>query len=178
MPVHDWTRITAGTFHDFHKAWITELCNALNNGVLPEDYYALGEQRSGDVNPDVLTLHAETTPPWWTSETTSDDTGMVAVAGDRIVALIAILSPGNKHSQHTIGDFLDKVVAALRAGYHVLVLDLFPPGRCDPSGIHGAIWEYITNEPWPAPSDRPLTLNRRPFHAEGGEGTLLKVVQF
>jgi hypothetical protein len=78
--------------------------------------------------------------------------------GDRIVALIEILSPGNKHSQHTIGDFLDKVIAALRVGYHVLVIDLFPPGRCDPSGMHGVIWEYLTNEPWQALSDRPLTL--------------------
>jgi hypothetical protein len=190
MPVHDWTRVTAGTFHDFHNAWITELRNALNGGVLPEGYYALGEQRSGDVSPDVLTLHAETVSPGWTSETASGNTGMIAVAerppkvtlaleaatdaafyiakrrtlviyhatGDRIVALIEILSPGNKHSQHTIDDFLDKVMAALRDGYHVLVIDLFPPGRHDPSGIHGVIWEYLTNEPWQALADRPLTL--------------------
>lgn len=190
MPVHEWTRVTAGTFHDFHNAWITELRNVLNSGLLPEGYYALGEQRSGDASPDVLTLHAETAPPGWTSATASDDTGMIAVAeqppkvtltleaatdaafyiakrrtlviyhatGDRIVALIEILSPGNKHSQRTIGDFLDKVMAALRAGYHVMVIDLFPPGRCDPSGMHGAIWEDITSEPWQTLLDRPLTL--------------------
>jgi len=69
MPVREWTRVTAGTFHHFHNAWITELCNVLNGGVLPEDYYALGEQRSGDVSPDVLTLHADTVPPSWTSPT-------------------------------------------------------------------------------------------------------------
>jgi hypothetical protein len=190
MPVHEWTRVTAGTFHDFHNAWVTELRNVLNGGVLPEGYYALGEQRSGDVSPDVLTLHAETGSPGWTSEMASSDTGMIAVAeqppkvtlaleaatdaafyiakrrtlviyhvtGDRIVALIEILSPGNKHSQHTIGDFLDKVMAALREGYHVLVIDLFPPGRCDPGGMHGAIWEYLTNEPWQVLSGRPFTL--------------------
>ena len=39
-----------------------------------------------------------------------------------------------------------------------MVIDLLPPGRCDPSGMHGVIWEYITNEPWQLPSDRPLTL--------------------
>lgn len=22
MPIHDWTRVSAGTFHDFHVAWI------------------------------------------------------------------------------------------------------------------------------------------------------------
>jgi hypothetical protein len=190
MPVHAWTRVTAGTFHDFHNAWITELRNALNGGLLPANYYALGEQRSGEVSPDVLALHAEAASPSRMSATEPDEPGMIAVAeqppkvslaleatteaafyiakrrtlviyhatGDRIVALIEILSPGNKHSQHTINDFLDKAIAALRAGYHVMVIDLFPPGRCDPSGIHGVIWEYITNEPWPAMPDRPLTL--------------------
>src|SRR4029450_11603187 len=42
---------------------VTELRNALNGGVLPAGYYTLGEQHSGDVSPDVLTLHAETAPP-------------------------------------------------------------------------------------------------------------------
>jgi Protein of unknown function (DUF4058) len=190
MPVHAWTRVTAGTFHDFHTAWITELRNALNGGVLPEGYYALGEQRSGDVSPDVLTLHADTASSSRMAALVPDDSRMIAVAeqppkvslaleastdaafyiaqrrtlviyhatGDRIVAFIEILSPGNKHSQHTIDDFLDKVMAALRAGYHVLVIDLFPPGRCDPGGMHGVIWEYLTNEPWQALPDHPLTL--------------------
>jgi hypothetical protein len=190
MPAHEWTRVTAGTFHDFHSAWITELRNALNGGLLPEGYYALGEQRTGDVSADVLTLHAETDPPAQTSEAEADDSGMIAVAeqppkvtlalesatdaafyitkrrtlviyhatGDRIVALIEILSPGNKHSRHTIDDFLAKVMAALREGYHVMVIDLFPPGRCDPSGIHGVIWEYITSDLWQTLSDHPLTL--------------------
>lgn len=25
MPVHDWTIVDAGTFHDFHLAWIAEM---------------------------------------------------------------------------------------------------------------------------------------------------------
>jgi hypothetical protein len=190
MPVHAWTRVTAGTFHDFHTAWITELRNALNGGVLPEGYYALGEQRSGDVSPDVLTLHAETEPANRMTALEPDETRMIAVTeqppkvslaleastdaafyiakrrtlviyhatGDRIVALIEILSPGNKHSRRTIDDFLDKVMAALREGYHVLMIDLFPPGRCDPSGMHGVIWEYLTSTPWHTLPDRPLTL--------------------
>ena len=35
MPVHDWTRVIAGTFHDFHQGWITHLKEALNNTILP-----------------------------------------------------------------------------------------------------------------------------------------------
>ena len=56
MPLHDWTRVTAGTFHDFHSAWITFLRQSLNGGLLPPDYYAMGEQVAGSIHPDVLTL--------------------------------------------------------------------------------------------------------------------------
>ena len=49
-------------------------------------------------------------------------------------------------------------MAALREGYHVLVIDLFPPGRFEPAGLHGLIWEYITGEPSQAPAALPLTL--------------------
>ena len=44
MPIHDWTRVRDGIFHDFHHAWIEELARALNRGVLPPDFYALREQ--------------------------------------------------------------------------------------------------------------------------------------
>src|SRR5436309_13182176 len=56
MPVHDWNRVTAGTFHDFHLAWIAEIQRALNGGILPPGYYALAEQVAGEIIPDVLTL--------------------------------------------------------------------------------------------------------------------------
>ncbi|MBI2947742.1 MAG: hypothetical protein HYY23_08845 [Verrucomicrobia bacterium] len=56
MPAHDWSRVTAGTFHDFHLAWIAELRRALNSGLLPKGYSALAEQVAGEIIPDVLTL--------------------------------------------------------------------------------------------------------------------------
>src|SRR5579872_1595945 len=58
MPIHDWTRVDAGVFHDFHVTWIGQLRNALNSGLLPSDYYALAEQMAGGVGPDVLTLES------------------------------------------------------------------------------------------------------------------------
>lgn len=54
MPVHDWSRVKAGIFHDFHNAWITHLKEALNGGLLPEGYYALSEQHVGRVITDIL----------------------------------------------------------------------------------------------------------------------------
>ncbi len=41
MPIHDWTRVSAGTIHHFHTMWITHVSEALNAGLLPEGYYAL-----------------------------------------------------------------------------------------------------------------------------------------
>src|SRR2546430_14020106 len=58
MPVHEWTRVNAGTFHDFHSAWIIHLKETLNGGLLPEGFYALAEQHAGRVITDVLTLQA------------------------------------------------------------------------------------------------------------------------
>src|SRR4051812_22150533 len=56
MPIHDWTRVSAGTWHDFHLAWIAEIRNVLNDGRMPPDYYAQAEQIAGPLGPDVLAL--------------------------------------------------------------------------------------------------------------------------
>src|SRR5438445_185014 len=56
MPVHDWTRVDAGIFHHFHHSWIEESQRAINRGLRGTDYYALAEQITGNLGPDVLTL--------------------------------------------------------------------------------------------------------------------------
>ena len=38
MPIHDWTRVPANLFHDFHQTWTIRICDALNGGLLPRDY--------------------------------------------------------------------------------------------------------------------------------------------
>ncbi|MDA1051558.1 MAG: DUF4058 family protein [Planctomycetota bacterium] len=58
MPLHDWTQVEAGIFHDFHTAWISEIRKELNGGLLPAGYYALAEQHAGRYVADILTLHA------------------------------------------------------------------------------------------------------------------------
>ena len=79
-------------------------------------------------------------------------------SGDRIVALVEIVSPGNKNNRHGLRTFVEKAASALYRGYHLLILDLQPPGPRDPQGIHGAIWEEIADASYRAPADRPLTL--------------------
>jgi len=178
MPVHDWTRVSAGTFHDFHCSWIPEIRNRLNTGVLPGDYYAQVEQVAGDVNPDVLTLRtrdgdaaggtalAEAPPQVHYTASLEMDTYAKRArrlvirhsSDDHVVGLLEIISPGNKGSRQHMEDFLDKAVAALEQGYHLLLVDLFPPGPGDPEGIHGAIWSALGDDSYSAPEDKPLTL--------------------
>ena len=87
MPIHNWRRVGAGTFHHFHNAWITHLCEALNAGRLPKDVYALGEQQTSEFGPDVVALHLGfqdlSGSPHYEPPGDSDadlDGGMVAVA--------------------------------------------------------------------------------------------------
>src|SRR5579884_1122080 len=62
MPIHDWTRVDAGLFHDFHQDWTIELRRSLNAGILPPGYVALTDQQTSGPIPDVLTLHRSPQP--------------------------------------------------------------------------------------------------------------------
>jgi hypothetical protein len=79
-------------------------------------------------------------------------------SGHDVVAMIEIVSPGNKASRHMLHSFVDKAVEVLEAGVHLLIVDLFPPGPRDPQGIHAAIWSEIEGEAFQLPPDKPLTL--------------------
>jgi hypothetical protein len=69
-----------------------------------------------------------------------------------------IVSPGNKSSRAALRQFVEMTVEFIRAGVHVLVVDLFPPSVRDPQGIHKAIWDEIEEQPFELPPDKPLTL--------------------
>jgi hypothetical protein len=80
------------------------------------------------------------------------------VSGDSVVALVEIVSPGKKSSQHALHSFTEKARDFLENGIHLLILDLFPPTPRDPQGIHGAIWSAIEKDDFRLPPDEPLTL--------------------
>jgi hypothetical protein len=160
MPIHDWTRVNGGVFHDFHNAWITELRNALNCGLLPGSYYALGEQRAGvavaEAPPQVRISQEAVDAAFYASR---QRTSVIRhTTGDRIVAMIEIVSPANKHGRDPVQDFVRKVAAALREGIHVLVIDPLPPTRHDPAGMHEAIWGTVAAMEYDPPEGLPLTL--------------------
>jgi hypothetical protein len=188
MPVHDWTRVEAGIFHDFHHEWISTIRRALNDGLLPPEYYALAEQQAAGFGPDVLTLQSsdkEGDEPAPASRSSNGTTGLLLappkvrfraesskefyrrkkstivirhVSGDHIVAVVEIVSPGNKTGKNPFKALVDKACELLEHKIHLLIIDLFPPTRRDPNGIHSAIWEQVEEEPFALPADKPLTL--------------------
>jgi hypothetical protein len=75
-----------------------------------------------------------------------------------VVAVIEIISPGNKGSRSEFAAFVQKSAALIRQNVGLLVIDLFPPGGRDPQGIHKAIWDEFLEEDFEVPPDKPLTL--------------------
>jgi uncharacterized protein DUF4058 len=80
------------------------------------------------------------------------------VSGDHIVAMVEIVSPGNKAARNPLRAFVQKAAELLEKGIHLLVIDLLPPGRRDPDGIHAEIWQEIAGQEYALPPDKPLTL--------------------
>ena len=185
MPIHDWTRVGHGTFHHFHHLWVGEISKVLNSGILPPDFYAYAEQVAGDFGPDVLTLQEATPPdrdedraarpaPWLSPTPRRGDVAMdlelsrytrrqrgVIIrhsSDDRVIAIIEVVSPGNKASRNNFRTFIEKACAALTHGVHLLLIDLLPPTPREPQGIHGALLEELENAAYAAPPDKPLTL--------------------
>ncbi len=175
-------RVNAGIFHDFHRGWVESIKRAMNGGVLPSDYYALAEQITGNLGPDVLTPYAPggshaaadeprgstalaSRPPKTRFHVTAEEDAYASKANEvvihqvsnhEVVAIVKVVSPGNKGSRRAIDAFVRKAQDALAAGIHLLIVDFFPPGRRDPDGIHPAIWQG-RGGPFEFSAAKPLT---------------------
>ena len=75
-----------------------------------------------------------------------------------VLAVIELVSPGNKNSTHAIRSIVEKLAQVLREGINLLVIDPFPPSVRDPSGVHALIWNEITDQPFELRTDHPLTI--------------------
>lgn len=187
MPVHDWSLVEPAIYHAFHTAWLGVFQTCLNEGLLPEGYYALAEQHAGRSIADVLTLHASSSspsplplppatggtavaesPPRVRRKETIEATALSRrrslavrhVSGHRLVGLIEVASPSNKDRRSHVEEFAAKAVAALDAGVHFLLIDLILPGPHDPHGLHEIIFQRLGefDEAYELPEREPLTL--------------------
>ena len=194
MPIHDWTRVKAGIFHDFHHGWISQLSRALNRGLLAGRQYkrdgraaspgarwtgrphagaaavttvdAAGRRRTGAAwrwRRGRGRPRPASTPAW-------RKIGIRPAKGPRPPA-VRHASEHNtggdgsssslratRRAESALSSFVRKAQEAMEAGIHLLIVDLFPPGRPgDPGGIHRVIWEDRTRGSRAAPGDAPRT---------------------
>lgn len=168
MPVHDWSQLDIGDFHDFHNGWAIAIRQAINGGILPEGYEARSDNYINGVEPDfsvteepidsprskvggLVTLAAPKARQFAVTATEAyvrrQKRVVVRRADDRRpVAAIELVSWGNKAGAREFRRFLTKCVDHLLDGLHLLVIDLQKPSRRDPKGIHAAIWAELSDK--------------------------------
>src|SRR5687768_14942591 len=121
MPMHDWTRVRAGTYHFFHQRWISALADALNTGGLPAGYFAMSEQRVGGPEADMLTLER----PAGTSAR-DGESGGVAVQTARPHARFVVETDIANYARRA-----DRLTIRHDEGEVVAVIELVSPGNKD-----------------------------------------------
>jgi hypothetical protein len=179
MPIHAWSAAPPGLFHHFQQRWSVAICDSLNDGRLPDDCFALLEQNTAGLYQDVLTLQSGAVEPRTGGLAVADspprarfvqrasEEGTYATKANRVVvrnsagriiAVIELVSPGNKNTRSALRSFVDKAVDLIGQGVNLMVVDLFPPSPRDPQGLHPLIWGEIEEEPLELPADKPLTI--------------------
>ena len=186
MPMHDWKKVEAGIYHDFHNVWLLAIRKALNGGLLPGSYYALMEQITLSSEADLLTLQAPTHNGIHTKSgrgvrsaagakpavavlerqertlrrRTRERISVRHVSNHKVVAVIELLSPGNKAGARPFREFVNKAVAVLDADVNLFLVDPFGPTARDPNGIHEAIWKATTKRDAKKPR-KPFALSAK-----------------
>ncbi|HEX4608638.1 MAG TPA: DUF4058 family protein [Urbifossiella sp.] len=123
----------------FHGVRLYQIRHVLNTGVLPSGYCALNDQVAYPLGPDVLALRppepvGPPAPAGGTALAVSPPAGATTttraakqlrrrayrrlnvrhVSGHRVVAVVELMSPGNKSSPRDFTAFVDKAVSWTR----------------------------------------------------------------
>lgn len=141
MTLHHWPNPRT-PWRSFHNHWIVRLVEYLNQSVLPKDYQARPTELIIGIEPDVLLLQDADTgkaDPSMSQPTLAEatltatlptpaDLPFVGVYSSydtsRLVAVIELVSPGNKDRPEARHSFTEKVLFLLHEGVHVMVIDV------------------------------------------------------
>jgi hypothetical protein len=144
MPLHDWGQASDADFHSFlHHGWIWNLMKYLNKGVLPKRYVAMAERYVGSYIADVVAMEetagaggAPLFQPQEFSPTAVMAAPVCALLAkqinlydqelSRVVAVIEIISPGNKNAREKVDSLVNKSLDYLSSGIHLLLIDILP----------------------------------------------------
>ena len=121
---------------------------------------AMSDQVTGGPIPDVVTLKTKSkrdsgslavkpAPPTaqmvakFERKTYAERADRIVIRHGRgeVIAIIEIVSPGNKHNNASMRKFIQKSLDFMDQGIHLLIVDLHPPTKRDPNGLQQAISE-------------------------------------
>jgi len=161
--MHDWTRVSAGIFHDFRLSWISRVSGALNSEALPRGHYSMLQRPWVDSIFDDPAMTVVEYPTIDGDDSAAyarmaDRLGIYREPEDRLVAFIEIVSPGNKHSEIARREFMGKWEETLVRGCHLLIIDPHPPTVRDPRGLHARFWIECVGQP-----DSPGVTDEKPL---------------
>jgi hypothetical protein len=181
MPIHDWTRASDAAYHSFQVGWATGVSAALNAGLLPTTHFSMTE--TVELRP--AASFCEFPEPDRPVSHRNWDDGLpdvgdrpprvgVRVADDRSqyacrvvtvrdelhqpAAAILFVTRQDKETPYRLDAIVRLAVGAVTRSVHLLVVDLFPPTKRDPLGVHKLIWDRIRDEEYELPPGKPLTL--------------------
>lgn len=153
MPLHDWTRSTDAAFHSFHLGWLWNLARTLNTSVLPAGYEARTEEYVGPYEADIVALEVGagsseavrgsggTLVPTLTIDRPrflvhrEHRLALYSARDERRVAVVEVISRGNKNSQVRVEWFGRKLLEYIENGLNLTILDVLPPTRLVPDGF-------------------------------------------
>lgn len=150
MPVHDWSKMRPGDFHDFHQGWIVALRSRLNQFVLPAEYYCRVERAQ---TPIEIEDHSEND----VLDSRKNQIAVYVAASSSLVGIVRFVPSSCKHDAAQWKMILDQFDTYLQAGIHLLIVDLFPTSQYDPQGIHGAISARLGEDSYRLPFENALT---------------------
>ena len=206
MPVHDWKLASGSDFQEFHFLWIAAIRHALNSGLLPSSYYAIAESRIMGYEPDALAYEKSEPRFRRTPAGSDANSGTTLLStevapkvryvdhtdhwsdlrgyriqvrnthGERLIAIIEIVSHANKDRSQSVSQFNEKIAESLHSGCNAMVIDVHRPGRADPSGMHWSFWSQFAESPHPVTSSEPLGVAS--YHAPVHNGTLEPLAYF
>jgi hypothetical protein len=139
MPLHHWPNPRV-PWRSFHNHWIVRLVEYLNQGILPPGFQARPTEFIVGIEPDLLLLQeadhpAPNGPRLALSEATTTavlpppaELPIVGIYSaydtSRLVAVIEIVSPGNKDRPEAVQSFVEKAIFLLQDGVHIMVIDV------------------------------------------------------
>jgi hypothetical protein len=151
MPLLDHFNAPLNRTHpwrSFHGAWAAAIARLLNQGILPEGYYAVPLiDRDGPVEIDVQPWSAPAPSLAVAVELPPSDEVQVHVFADdgdpRLIAAIELVSPRNKDRPQSRQTFAAKCVSYLQHGSSVVVVDTVTTKRAN---LHDEILSLLAED--------------------------------